>query len=295
MLCAIKMLSLPLSLLKCGGDYCKIFGMNMHEINGGTHMINSIFQRIEDGQLSAKQAMEIVNSSSGITNLEGFARIDEDRELRCGVPEVVFGAGKTVEQAVRIFGHIYEKSGRALATRINSEMAEELQNRWSEGIYNKEAGCFYISKDEDTQKDNVNRVYSGLCMVVSAGTSDIPVAEEACETLRYIGCNFEKIYDVGVAGLHRLLAEVERISAADVIIVVAGMEGALPSVVGGLVSSAVIAVPTSVGYGSSFGGVSALLGMLNSCASGVGVVNIDNGFGAAVLASKVLMRRDVNV
>jgi NCAIR mutase (PurE)-related protein len=210
----------------------------------------------------------------------GFANIDHHRALRQGFPEVVFGAGKTVEQVGRIVESMDKNEHNILVTRATADQFQRVKQIAPEAEFHEGARAIAIIKDKTLRgKDTV--------MVVSAGTSDMPVAEEAVVTLKVMGNHIDTLYDVGVAGLHRLLDRRDRLSKARVIIVVAGMEGALPSVVGGLVSAPVIAVPTSIGYGASFNGVAALLGMLNSCASNVTVVNIDNGFGAAVVASLI--------
>ncbi|MBI4472677.1 MAG: nickel pincer cofactor biosynthesis protein LarB [Acidobacteria bacterium] len=210
----------------------------------------------------------------------GFANVDHHRTLRQGFPEVIFGAGKTVDQVVKIVESMYRNDHNILITRSTKEHFERVRQIASEAEYHEGARTIAIRKD--------TTLYGkGTVMVISAGTSDMPVVEEAVVTLKVMGNTVDALYDVGVAGIHRLLDRRERLKEARVVIVVAGMEGALPSVVGGLVSAPVIAVPTSVGYGASFNGIAALLGMLNSCASNVTVVNIDNGFGAAVVASLI--------
>jgi NCAIR mutase (PurE)-related protein len=210
----------------------------------------------------------------------GFANVDHHRALRQGFPEVVFGAGKTVEQVGRIVESMHKNEHNILVTRATAEQFQRVKQVAPEAEFHEGARAIAVIKDKTLRG-------KGTVMVVSAGTSDMPVAEEAVVTLKVMGNHIDTLYDVGVAGLHRLLDRRERLTKARVIIVVAGMEGALPSVVGGLVSAPVIAVPTSIGYGASFNGVAALLGMLNSCASNVTVVNIDNGFGAAVVASLI--------
>ena len=209
-----------------------------------------------------------------------FAQVDTHRALRKGFPEVIFGSGKTSEQVVAIAGAILEREKHLLVTRVTPEQAQNLRDRFPNAVHHERARCVTISKEAVVKR-------AGTIAVVCAGTSDIPVAEEAVVTAEIMGNDVERIYDVGVAGLHRLLRKLEQIQKANVIIVVAGMEGALPSVVAGLVSRPLIAVPTSIGYGASFGGLAALLGMLNSCGSGVTVVNIDNGFGAGYAASQI--------
>ncbi len=213
-----------------------------------------------------------------------FARVDHHRNLRQGQPEVVFCAGKTVEQVVAICERLAEHAGSFLGTRATEEMATALGARFDGLEWSPLARTVHLPARPPV------RPPVGEVLVVSAGTSDLPVAEEAAVTASAFGHGVQRLVDVGVAGIHRLLSESERLSEADVLIVVAGMEGALPSVVGGLVRRPVIAVPTSVGYGASFGGLAALLAMLNSCAAGVTVVNIDNGFGAAAAASRILSR-----
>jgi len=211
-----------------------------------------------------------------------FARIDHHRSLRVGHPEVVFCEGKSLEQVVAICERLEAATGGFLGTRANEAIATALRSRFPEVAWNPAARTVFLASPK-----RVSEAPSGVILVISAGTSDLPVAEEAAVVAEAFGHRVERLHDVGVAGLHRLLAESDRLAKASVIIVVAGMEGALPSVVGGLVAVPVIAVPTSVGYGASFGGLAALLGMLNSCAAGVTVVNIDNGFGAAAAASRI--------
>lgn len=208
----------------------------------------------------------------------GYAQVDTHRSLRQGFPEVIYGAGKTPEQVAGIAEKILERETCVLATRVTPDHARLFQSRFPEAVYHAEARCLTLEKRPHPKR-------SGTIAVLCAGTSDLPVAEEAAVTADIMGNRVERLYDVGVAGLHRLLARLDLIQQARVLVVVAGMEGALPSVVAGLVSRPVIAVPTSVGYGASFGGVAALLGMLNSCGSGVTVVNIDNGFGGGYAAS----------
>jgi pyridinium-3,5-biscarboxylic acid mononucleotide synthase len=210
----------------------------------------------------------------------GYAKLDHHRALRHGLTEVIFGKGKTPEQVAGIAARLLDKSANLLITRANESIAAGLRERYPEAEYFPLSGAIRIWRDRTMRG-------KGKLAVISAGTSDIPVAEEAKVTAEVMGNEVDSIYDVGVAGIHRLLANSERLGEARVVVVAAGMEGALPSVVGGLVSVPVIAVPTSVGYGASFQGVAALLGMLNSCASNVTVVNIDNGFGAGYVASLI--------
>ncbi len=203
----------------------------------------------------------------------GFAKIDHDRENRQGYPEVIFGAGKTKEQTAEIFKRIVKNGSTAICTRANKEMAEYVLSQVNGAKYIQEASIIIY---ETEQKELIGQV-----CIATGGTSDIFVAEEAAVVLESFGSKVVRLYDVGVAGIHRLMDNVDILRSSNCIIAVAGMEGALPSVIAGLVSVPVIAVPTSVGYGANLGGIAALLGMLNSCASGVSVVNIDNGFGAA--------------
>jgi NCAIR mutase (PurE)-related protein len=223
----------------------------------------------------------------------GFARIDHHRAMRQGFPEVVLCEGKTVEQVVEISRRIVAAGSTLLATRAESGTGEALLAALQGAEYNKVARTVVVRGEEAKVARTVvvrgeeAEVADGTVLVISAGTSDLPVAEEAVVTAEVMGNRVEKLYDVGVSGIHRLLAHQEKISEASVIVVAAGMEGALASVVGGLVDVPVVAVPTSIGYGASFGGLAALLGILNSCAPGVTVVNIDNGFGAGVAASRI--------
>ena len=209
-----------------------------------------------------------------------FAQVDTHRALRRGFPEVIFGSGKTPEQVVKIAAKILARERSVLVTRIAPDHARALHKTFKRAVYHALARCMTIEKKPSPKRP-------GFVAVVCAGTSDLPVAEEAAVTAEIMGNRVERIRDIGVSGLHRLFPHLETIQSANVLIVVAGMEGALPSVVAGLISRPVIAVPTSIGYGASFGGLAALLGMLNSCGSGVTVVNIDNGFGAGYAASQI--------
>lgn len=217
----------------------------------------------------------------------GFANIDHNRELRQGFPEVIYAAGKTKEQVREIFKRLYERSdGNLIATRASREKFEYLSAEIPAAKYSDAAQMIYVDRKK------IVRDESRTILILTAGTSDLPVAEEARLTAYLFGNSVKIFHDCGVAGIHRLFAHMKDIETASVIIVVAGMEGALASVVGGLTNKPIIAVPTSVGYGASFNGLAALLAMLNSCAAGVSVVNIDNGFGAAVVASKILRARN---
>jgi len=210
----------------------------------------------------------------------GFAQVDTHRALRKNFPEVIFGAGKTADQIVKIAAKLIELGQPVLVTRINADQARALRKKFKLAVHHPLARCVTIEKKPFPKR-------SGFIAVVCAGTSDLPVAEEAAVTAEIMGNRVERVHDIGVAGLHRMLARMELLQSANVIVAVAGMEGALPSVLAGLVARPVIAVPTSIGYGASFGGIAALLAMLNSCASGVTVVNIDNGFGAGYAASQI--------
>jgi NCAIR mutase (PurE)-related protein len=239
--------------------------------------LREILAAVESGRIGADGALDKIKHLP-FDDL-GFARIDHHRQLRVGFPEVVFGQGKTPEQITAIAERLRDAGQNVLITRIAPEGAALVRERIPETVHDPVARTVTITVE--AAKPEVR----GSILVVAAGTTDLPVAEEAVRTLEAFGQPHERLYDVGVAGLHRLLANKDLLTGAEALIVVAGMEGALPSVVGGLVDRPVIAVPTSVGYGAAFQGLAALLGMLNSCASGIVVVNIDNGFGAAVAAS----------
>lgn len=247
--------------------------------------LERLLAEVAAGTLDPAQALERLRHFP--TEHLSFAQIDHHRTLRQGHPEVVFCAGKTTEQVVAICERLAEAGGGFLGTRATAEQAQALAGRFESLEWNSLARTVVLRSHRGDRPS----VEAGTVLVVCAGTSDLPVAEEAAVTANVMGCAVERLTDVGVAGLHRLLTAGEQLRAADVLIVVAGMEGALPSVVGGLVRTPVVAVPTSVGYGASFGGVAALLAMLNSCASGISVVNIDNGFGAAMAAVRILASR----
>jgi NCAIR mutase (PurE)-related protein len=244
--------------------------------------LTDLLDRVRQGSISPAEAAEKL-ATLPYEDL-GFAKVDHHRALRRGFPETVFGAGKTAEQVVAIVERIVARNQRVLVTRTTPEVHRAVAAARPDARYHEAARCLTVEAGDAPS-------LPGSIAVVAAGTSDLPVAEEAAVTASFHGAAVERIYDVGVAGLHRLLDRTETIRQADVVVVVAGMEGALPSVVAGLVECPVVAVPTSVGYGASFGGLAALLAMLNSCSSGVGVVNIDNGFGAAHLACLILKGR----
>ena len=245
-------------------------------------VITKILEMVKAGTLDVEEAVESLRSLP-FEEL-GYATIDHHRALRTGFPEVIFCQGKTTEQVAAIAERITASGSDLLATRAKREAYDAVRRKIPQAQYNELARTItYIQKkaSPESSKDR------GNILVISAGTSDVPVAEEAAVTAEVLGNRVERVFDVGVAGIHRLLAHRDKIETASVLIVVAGMEGALASVVGGLVDKPVIAVPTSIGYGASFQGLTALLGMLNSCAAGVTVVNIDNGFGAGYAASLI--------
>lgn len=239
--------------------------------------LRALLQEVKGGEIAVDDALQSLRTLP-FEDL-GFSKIDHHRQLRTGFPEVIFCQGKTVEQVKQISERILSAGHPLLATRATPDMYEAVKAIQPAARYNDLGRTISVKQSEDEGIPGI--------LVVSAGTSDLPVAEEAVETALMMGNLPERLYDVGVAGLHRLISNHEKLLTARVIIVVAGMEGALPSVIGGLVDCPVIAVPTSIGYGASFGGLAALLGMLNSCASGVTVVNIDNGFGAGYSASLI--------
>jgi pyridinium-3,5-biscarboxylic acid mononucleotide synthase len=245
--------------------------------------IKELLENVRTGQLDVEAA---TNQLAHLPFEDlSFARVDHHRELRVGFPEVIFGQGKTPEQICKIAERILANSHNLLISRTDEMVFKQVAQLAPEAEFHQAPGMISVLRDRTEHG-------TGVIAVISAGTSDIPVAEEAAITATAMGNRVGRIYDVGVAGIHRLFRAREEFAEARVIIVVAGMEGALPSVVGGLVSVPVIAVPTSIGYGASFGGVAALLGMLNSCASNVAVVNIDNGFGAGFVASLINRQRD---
>ena len=241
--------------------------------------LRDLLENIKDNKLSIDDALE------KLKNLPyediGYANIDHHREIRTGYPEVIYCEGKSDEHILGIIERMMEKGSNILGTRCRKETFEKIKEIYPNCEYEE------LSKVLKIQNHEIINIGKGKIVVVSGGTSDIPVADEAYHTAKFLGNDVERVYDVGVAGIHRLLNKKHILQSARVLIVVAGMEGALPSVVGGLVDVPVIAVPTSVGYGANFGGLSALLTMLNSCASGISVVNIDNGFGAGYLAATI--------
>ncbi len=241
--------------------------------------LEDLLKKVKSGKTSLDEAMAQLKSLP-FEDL-GYARVDHHRSLRKGFPEVIWGEGKTLAQILSIMRQLKRKGQNILITRLDAKKAKAIQNVFPKcQYYMKSKVLTYLTHP-------VKSAGKGTILVITAGTTDIPVAEEAAVTAQFMGNRVETLYDVGVAGIHRLLSEKRRLEAARVLVVAAGMEGALPSVVGGLVDRPVIAVPTSVGYGTSFGGITALLAMLNSCASGVAVVNIDNGFGAGYMASLI--------
>lgn len=244
--------------------------------------LQDLLEQVAHGEMNVEEARDELTRIMRSRPFEdlGFARVDHHRSIRQGFPEVVLGLGKTPAQIAAIAAEIVSRGSSLLVTRASSAAYDAVRTVVPGVTYYSDANVITL-RQRDVTKGN------GTVLVIAAGTSDLPVAEEAVRTAELMGNEVARLYDVGVAGLHRLLAERVLLESAQVIIVVAGMEGALPSVVSGLIAVPVIAVPTSVGYGASFGGIAALLGMLNSCASGVSVVNIDNGFGAAAIASLI--------
>jgi pyridinium-3,5-biscarboxylic acid mononucleotide synthase len=245
--------------------------------------LHELLTQVRDGTIDIDHALDALKTLP-FEDL-GFARIDHHRALRKGFPEVIFGQGKTARQISEIAQRIVANGQHALVTRLDEPKAQEVRDGLPALRYYPDACIGALGEPPTPTADQ------GVILVVAAGTADLPVAEEAAVTAELMANTVDRLYDVGVAGLHRLLGSVERLRAASVVIVVAGMEGALPSVIGGLVDRPVIAVPTSVGYGASFNGLAALLAMLNSCATGVTVVNIDNGFGAAAAATLMNRKR----
>lgn len=244
-------------------------------------MLKALLESVKHGTCSPDEALNQLKDLP-YENL-GFARLDHHRALRTGQSEVIFCQGKQPDQIVSILRHLGAKSQNVLATRLDENSAEKILTHFPNAYYDALARCLLL-------RPLAEPTIPGRILIMTAGTADLPVAQEAWVTARYMGHEVDTLFDVGVAGIHRLLVQRELMDRADVLIVVAGMEGALASVVGGLVEQPVIAVPTSVGYGAHFQGLAALLSMLNSCASGIGVVNIDNGFGAASLASAIIRR-----
>jgi NCAIR mutase (PurE)-related protein len=241
-------------------------------------LLRLLMERVQSGEVTVQAACERLKDLP-FEDI-GFAKVDHHRPLRTGMPEVIYAAGKTPEQVAGIFARLSASGTNVLTTRANREQYETVQRLVPGAVFHEVAKCITFNQHSAPTRP-------GTIAVICAGTSDLPVAEEASVTAELMGNKVDLIVDVGVAGLHRLLAHRERLRQAAVLIVCAGMEGALPSVVGGMVAAPVIAVPTSVGYGASFGGVAALLGMLNSCSPNVTVVNIDNGFGAAFVATLI--------
>lgn len=238
---------------------------------------HEILEKVKNGQISVEEA-EAYFKRQPFEELE-YAKLDMHRKIRSGFAEVIFCSGKADEHLLNIFGRLYERDGEVFGTRASKEQYEMLKDHFPQTQYDP------ISRIVKIEKEKENRI--GCIAVCTAGTADIPVAEEAAQTAEYFGSHVERIYDVGVAGIHRLLAKVEQIQKANCVVAVAGMEGALASVIGGLVDKPVIAVPTSVGYGANMNGLSALLTMINSCSNGIAVVNIDNGYGAGYIATQI--------
>ncbi len=243
--------------------------------------LQSLLERVRDGRIDTSQALDTLSAAFREQPFEdlGFAKVDHHRAMRQGFPEVVLGLGKTPDQVATISSQIVSRGHPLLVTRTDEAAAKAVQQKVPGATYHPLARCITLAGPSVPG--------TGRIAICSAGTSDLPVAEEAAITAEVLGNDVDRMYDVGVAGIHRVLSQRDTLSNARVVIVVAGMEGALPSVVAGLVGVPVIGVPTSIGYGASFGGIAALLGMLNSCANGVSVVNIDNGYGAGCIASMI--------
>lgn len=241
-------------------------------------VIRRLLEEVQAGTVSTDAAVDQLKTLS-FEMVDNFARLDNHRALRRGFPEVIFAQGKTPEQVIKIFRRLEELNERVMATRVSKEMYDLIGSQLPEATYHELPRLLILDRTKEVKQPGV--------LVASGGTADMPVAEEAALTAELIGCQVERLYDVGVAGLHRLLSQNDKLQQARVIVAVAGMEGALASVITGLVAAPVIAVPTSVGYGTSFNGLAALLSMLNSCANGMAVVNIDNGFGAGYMAGMI--------
>ena len=241
-------------------------------------VIRRLLEEVQAGTVTTDAAVDRLKTLS-FELVDNFARLDNHRALRRGFPEVIFAQGKTPDQVMQIFRRLEERNERVMATRVSKEMYDIIGSQLPEAIYHSLPCLLVLDRSKEVKQPGV--------LVASGGTADMPVAEEAALTAELMGCQVERLYDVGVAGLHRLLSQNDKLQQARVIVAVAGMEGALASVITGLVAAPVIAVPTSVGYGASFNGLAALLAMLNSCANGLAVVNIDNGFGAGYMAAMI--------
>lgn len=247
--------------------------------------IYQLLDQVQNQEINIDEAMQMLRNLP-FDDLDGFARLDTHRTLRQGLPEVIFCEGKTPDQIVSIMKRLWQHHDLVMGTRAEQPVADQVLRQIPNANYDPVSRLLTLRRSAKS----LHPPKTAYAVVVTGGTSDLPVAEEAAQTIEFFGSRVERAYDVGVAGIHRLLDRRELLFEADVIVSVAGMEGALTSVVGGLVSCPVIGVPTSVGYGANFGGLSALLSMLNSCATGVAVVNIDNGFGAGVFAHQILRR-----
>lgn len=248
--------------------------------------LQALLEAVATGSKGVDEALDTISVSAGIDDL-GYAKLDTDRERRTGMAEVIFASGKNDEQLRGLVARCLEHHGSVIATRVAPSRAPSLLEEFPQLSFNEIGRVLHYRAERPTIDSRI--------AVVCAGTADLPVAEECSCVLEFLGHAVERVSDVGVAGIHRLVSQLDKLKRAEVVVVAAGMEGALPSVVAGLVPAPVIAVPTSVGYGASFGGTAALLAMLNSCATGIGVVNIDNGFGAATLAHRIVTRNDSTV
>lgn len=250
---------------------------NRERKEDGIMEIHELLEQVKNGAVSVEEAEGELRRQP--FEEMGYAKLDTHRKVRSGFAEVIFCAGKADSHLLSIFGRLYEEDGEVLGTRASAEQARLIQEHFPKAAYDPISRIVKIEKED--------KAHRGRIAVCTAGTADIPVAEEAAQTAEYFGSTVDRIYDVGVSGLHRLLSRLEIIQDANCVVAVAGMEGALGSVIGGLVSVPVIAVPTSVGYGANFGGLSSLLTMINSCANGIAVVNIDNGYGAGYMATQI--------
>jgi NCAIR mutase (PurE)-related protein len=250
-----------------------------------TEKLLKLLNQLQGHQISVDETLTKLRSLP-YGDIGDYARVDNHRTLRQGMPEVIFCQGKSSEQICEIMKHLLENHERVMGTRATSDQADFVSNQIPDSKYDTISRLLTVIRDIQPKPDKINP----YAVVATGGTADLPVAEEAAQTIEFLGSQVERVYDVGVAGIHRLLDRRDILFDADIVISVAGMEGALTSVIAGLVSCPVVGVPTSIGYGASFGGLSALLTMLNSCATGVAVVNIDNGFGAGVYAHQILKR-----
>lgn len=257
--------------------FCRKVDVKKKEKEGENMDTREILEKVRDGSMAVEEAEQVFRRQP--FEEMGYAKLDTHRKLRSGFPEVVFCSGKATEHLLHIYRKLYEEDGEVFGTRASAEQYEALRSHLPKLVYDP---LSRIMKIEKLGKERVGKI-----AVCTAGTADVPVAEEAAQTAEYFGSCVERIYDVGVSGIHRLLSRLDVIQSANCVVAIAGMEGALASVIGGMVDKPVIAVPTSVGYGANLNGISALLTMINSCANGIAVVNIDNGYGAGYIATQI--------